>query len=275
MKQLISFILFYIIGCCPALAQEDSSNILLNKLLAGTITETERKTLKTLAFAIQNNGQMLEEYKHDYTASLAQINKAISLFTALEDTLSVANNRKFKGYLLARFGKFKAGKQEIQQAISLFTSKNADWGVAVSQFDLSRLYDIEGRTDSALYYVNISLDYWKLMENASRCFLNQNMLIHLLTKTKQWQEAKLAQAASARMAEDPEEHWQGVIDFYIVSEKLFRAAGERKTAVLYQELYAKKMRELKNNGITAHSYFESVKQARPGNKSVKTARSLE
>lgn len=108
---------------------------------------------------------MLDESSHDYKGAMLLTDSAIYLFNSLEDTLSEANNRKFKGYLLGRFGKFEEGKHEIQKAIRLFELKKASWGVAVSQFDLSRLFEFENKIDSAILYCSITISYWKTKSN--------------------------------------------------------------------------------------------------------------
>ena len=135
----------------------------------------------------------------------------------MKDTLNVANNKKFKGYLLGRFGKFSEAKAEIQVAIDLFRLKNKDWGVAVSQFDLSRVYEFENKTDSAIYYSNISLSYWKSKGDNGRILGINNMLMNLLLKSKQLEKAVVIQKESEMLATNPELHWQGIIDFYLVS----------------------------------------------------------
>ena len=229
--------------------------MLLAKLNSKTITDSERKILKVKAFDVQNRGQLLDEASHDYKGALLLTDSAINIFKALKDTLDEANNRKFKGYLLGRFGKFQEGKSEIQQAISLFQLKNTQWGVAVSQFDLARLYEFENKLDSALYYCNIAILYWKENGSAVRVFLNQNMLINLLTKTNDLSKAKTVQNESNKIIEAKKPHWQGLLDFYIVSENLYKAAKEFETASNYRNLYSKLITDLSSTGIAARSYF--------------------
>jgi hypothetical protein len=259
MKYLLCFLVLCVGLIGHSQAQIDSSEFLLNKLRSRTITDAERKELKMRAFDLQNRGQSLDESSHDYAASLTLVNKAITIFNSLEDTLNEANNRKFKGYLLGRFDKFAEGKAEIQQAIHLFQLKKADWGVAVSHYDLSRLFEFENKPDSALFYCHIAISYWKAKGNSARIFLNQNMLINLLTKSNRLAEAKLLQTESIKMAENPEHHWQGLLDFYMVSENLYKAAKELKSADHYRKLYEKKILDLKREGITAISYFPGTK----------------
>lgn len=258
MKYLISFLLLISLFN-QSQAQTDSTDLLLQKLKSKTITVAERKELKNIDYGIQNRGQLLDESKHDYSASLMFINQAITMFNLLGDTLNVANNKKFKGYLLGRFGKFAEGKAEINDAINLFQLKNADWGIAVSQFDLSRLFELDNKLDSALFYCKIALGYWKAKGDSSRIFLNQNLLINLLTKSKELAKAKLLQIESTKMAENSELHWQGLLDFYVTSENLYKAAKKLKSANHFQKLYTKKILELKKEGITASSYFEEAK----------------
>lgn len=254
---IFQFICVQYNGYCQA--RTDSSEFLLNKLRDNTITKAETTQLKAFAFDFQNRGQILDESKHDYAASLTLVSKAIVLFNALTDTLNEANNRKFKGYLLGRFDKFIEGKTQIAQAILLFKLKKADWGVAVSEFNLARLFELENKPDSALFYCNKAISYWKAKGDTARMFLNQNLLIHVLTKMNKLTEAILLQNISEKMAKDPDLHWQGLLDFYLVSEKLFKAAKEFRTAEFYQGLYAKKISALNEEGIVAVSYYAGAK----------------
>ncbi len=254
MKYLFCFLL---IGLSKnSIAQSDTVAILVTKLERKTITDTEKKALRTLALDIQNRGQILDESSQDYKGALQLTDSAIYLFKDLNDTLSEANNRKFKGYLLGRFEKYEEGKREIQKAIQLFQLKKADWGVAVSQYDLSRLYEFQNLLDSALYYCNTAIFYWKQKGNLDRVFLGQNMLINLLTKTNDLSKAKTIQYESSQISDSTKQHWQGLLDFYVVSEHLYKASKEFKVADNYHSLYSKLITELNSSGIQASSYFD-------------------
>ena len=255
MKRLSSILIFTFGLFLNSQAQSDSVALLLTKLNSNTITDGERKILKRMAFDVQNRGQLLDESSHDYKGALLLTDSAINIFNSLRDTLSEANNKKFKGYLLGRFGKFEEGKSEILQAINLFQLKNALWGVAVSQFDLSRLYELENKLDSALHYCNIAISYWKTTDNNARVFLNQNMLINLLTKSKDIVKAKLLQNESIKISENNQQHWQGLLDFYIVSKNLYKASKDFRLAKIYRNLDSKLITELSSTGMVANSYF--------------------
>jgi len=209
-----------------------------------------------MALGLQNRGQFLDERNHDYKGALMLTDSAVSLFNSLKDTLNEANNRKFRGYLLGRFKRYEEGKGEIQKAIQLFQLKNAMWGVAVSQFDLSLLYEFENKLDSAIYYCNTSILYWKTEGNSDRVFLNQSMLIHLLIKSNDLIKAKMIQNDSRKISENTKQHYQGLLNFYIVSENLYKATKEFDSADSYRNFYARLITELGSTGIAARSYFD-------------------
>lgn len=236
-------------------AQSDTISALITRLKKTAITAAEKKALRAFAFDIQNRGQRLDESGQDYKKALQLTDSAIYLFKCLQDTLSEANNRKFKGYLLGRFGKYAEGKMEIRKAIQLFQLKQADWGVAVSQFDLSRLYEFQNKLDSALHYCNVAIAYWKRKGNLQRVFLDQNMLINLLTKTNEITRAQKVQFESQKISDSIKPQWQGLLDFYIVSENLYKATNEINAANNYHRLYSKLVEALKKSGIHANSYF--------------------
>lgn len=230
---------------------------LLNRIESNTMVDTDKNELKAMAFDLQNRGQFLDEREHDYKNSLVFINKAIAIFKYLDDTLNIANNKKFKGYLLGRFGKFSDAKSEIKQAIDLFRSKNREWGVAVSEFDLSRVYEFENKLDSAIYYCTSSLTYWKSQNDIFRIVNNQTMLIHLLVKDKQLSKAKSIQEELEQLTNATKLQWQAMIDFYLVSAKLYEALNTPELSAKYTTLYNNKIVELKQQNIVAKSYYDS------------------
>ncbi|MEP7164480.1 MAG: tetratricopeptide repeat protein [Ferruginibacter sp.] len=261
MKSILTFLTIFI-GLNSS-AQDSTLNLyekkvelILNKIDSKEIIHDDKKDLKAIAFDLQNKGQISDESAHNYTSSLSLISKAIKIFTYLDDTLSIANNLKFRGYLLGRFGKFDEAKTEIKRAISLFRSKNKDWGIAVSNFDLSRVYDLEKKSDSAIYYCNLSLNYWKSKKDTSRIFNNQNLLIYLLTKAGQVSRARTIQEDSQILAKVPELHWQDLIDFYFFSAGLYKKTNRPGIYKTYQELYTTKIVLLNNEGNAAKSYYD-------------------
>ena len=173
--------------------------------------------------------------------------------------MNIANNLKFSGYLLGRFGKFAEAKNDIKEAITLFQLKNKDSGVAVSHFDLSRVYEFENKPDSAIYYSTIATDYWKSKNAVAGIVGNQNMFINLLTKAKKLSSAKTVQEDSKKLIQDPGLSGQDIIDFYFVSARLYEPLNDAAASTEYRKQYMNKVAELKAEGITAQSYFSSLR----------------
>jgi tetratricopeptide (TPR) repeat protein len=259
MKFLVIFFLLintFTSGAQAPKINDSAVDMLINKVITKTISPEEKKELKTKAFELQNYGQNLDEVYHDYKKSVQYTSKAIMLFNLLNDTLNVANNLKFRGYLLGRLGNFSEAKSDIRLAIQLFQLRNAAWGVAVSQFDLSRVYDFENKLDSAVYFSSTPLVYWKSVKNNTRIIILQTMLTHLFTKLKEFDKAEFHQKEAEKLITEPRLHWQNIIDFYFVSEALFRKLNLLTTANHYKHLYNSKRNELKQDGISARSYYD-------------------
>src|SRR4051812_16171182 len=107
MKFLISILaLFFALDTeAQDSAYYQKVELLLSKIQAKTINESDQKDIKAIAFDLQNRGQILDESTHDYDGSYKLITQAITLFRYLDDTLSIANNLKFNGYLLGKLGR--------------------------------------------------------------------------------------------------------------------------------------------------------------------------
>ncbi len=237
-------------------ADEKKGDLLLEKLRQQQATPEEKKELQDIAIAIQNKGQDMDARRFQYKKNMAAIDKAIALFTALNDTLNTANNRKFKGYLLGRAEKFADAKKEIKAAINLYSLAGNNVSVAVSQFDLARIFEFENKPDSALYYARLARNFWQSQHVALRVLIINNMEVSVLLKQNQPEKAKTVQEISAGLIKNPDMHWQAIIDFYFTSMLLYRTLNDIGTAGSYQQLYLSKIEELKSSGIMVRSYYE-------------------
>ena len=236
------------------LKYERRSDTLVAKLKLQEISDEEKKELKVIAYGIQNYGQYLEDSKGDYVASLIYTNKAIDLFIYLDDTLSQANNRKFKGYLLGMQKDYVAAKNETLLAIKLYNSKNNFPGIAVSEFDLSRVYDQERKFDTAIYFCNKSLDFWKIKSNTWRILNVQTMLIYLLTRSHQYEKAISNQKECEKFINDKEINPRDQSDFYFVLVQLYKSMGKPDLEKSYQL----KLTEAKSKAETFTSYYKAL-----------------
>ena len=236
---------------------EKKADALLEKVRLKQATEDEKNELQRIAVLIQNKAQNQDPNQRDYKKSLASIDKAIVLFDALNDTLDVANNKKFKGFLLGRLGKFRDAKNETTAAIQLYQIKKMNAEVAVSQFDLARMFEFEGKPDSAIYYAGFAHTFWKQKDVDLRVLIINNMLVSLYLKSQEPEQAKTVQQESALLLSKPDMHWQAVIDFYYTSMLLFRTVNDIGVAGDYRKLYDAKIEELRRTGIIAKSYYEN------------------
>ncbi|MEO6670707.1 MAG: hypothetical protein ABIN36_14595 [Ferruginibacter sp.] len=229
-------------------------NSLLSKIYDNSIVPKEKDELKQLTYLIQNNGFTLEEISHDYQNSLLDIEKSLSIWIAMKDTLNEANNRKFRGYLLGHLKRFSEAKQEINQAINLFKTKNRLFGIAVSESDLSKVYEMESNLDSAIFFASSASSYWRDKEDTFRIISNNIQLMNLFNKSKRYIEAEKLQFLTKHMINE-NLHWRPLIDFYFVSGQLFSNLHKKKLHRFYKKLYTHKLKELRKGGTTIISYY--------------------
>ena len=252
-----------ITGWLPAAAQHytdylDKKNPsqLLDKIRSRQATAADSAELQQMAIIIQNNGQRIDQEQRQYKKSLASIDSAIILFTVLNDTVNIANNRKYRGYLLGRLEKYKEAKIEIQAAADLYSRTGNKAGKAVCQFDLARMFELQDKIDSAIYYANISRDYWKLQGNDARVLITNNMIVNIWLNAHEIEKAGAVYRDSEQLIKRPGLYWQELIDFYYTSERLFKNMNDMATAIRYRGLYEQQIIALQKQGIRAISYYE-------------------
>ncbi|MEJ7694606.1 hypothetical protein [Daejeonella sp.] len=231
---------------------------LLKKLTTMVITEEEKKGLKTLGYLIQNEGLLQGDSFQNYTKSLELVNTALSIWTALNDTLNEANNRKYKGLLHGHLNNFREAKTQIEYAIKLFSGKKALWGVAVSHFDLSKVYEIENKLDSALIYNRYARLYWNSTVDTGRILINNNQAINIYYRLNDLPNALLIQKSTAPLLKKSNLHWQNVLDFNFLSYILYHRLNDKILSASFQRLYKNKLPERKQLGVTVKSIYEKA-----------------
>jgi len=268
MSKYIPFILLLFISCkIDAQTQAPEAQIadlsrkvdsILIKLRTNEITAERRQDLIKFGYIIQNTGFTHGE-QNEYEKSLKLIDNALGIWLAIKDTLKEANNRKFRGLLLGQLKRFPEAKAEIDCAVKLFSVKKNNSGVAVSQFDLSKVYEVENKLDSALIYSRLASNYWNFTTDTGRILINNNQNINLLIKLKEFKKALLIQAKSVELLKKANLHWQSVIDFYFLSYSLYNNLDNKKEVENFQKRYAEELTRLEQDGIIrAKSIYEIV-----------------
>jgi tetratricopeptide (TPR) repeat protein len=222
---------------------------------ANFLNKNEIAELRGLATRIQNQGFILEENQHNYKLALDKINSSIFIWKAINDTLNEANSLKYKGYLLGNLKQFHEAKKEIYLAIRLFDLCNKKYGIAVSEFDLSKVYERELKYDSSIYFATKSLNYWTSQQDTFRMATINNQLINIFLKEKRFLNANEIQVKSAVFFKEKEMHWKPLIDFYILSRRLFQLTGVVELEKKYRNLYNKEVKKLKLEGIQPTSSY--------------------
>ena len=256
MKYFIVILLLLLSGSISAQNPNDSildiRNQLMKKAEESVLTESETKHLVNIAFALQNKGFELGDYKNDYSGSLAFIDSAIPVWVALEDTSMEANLYKYKGVLLGKLHRFDEAKSIIDKAMRMYAKIHQPFGVAVSRFDLAMVYDVENKTDSALLNTSKALEYWESVSEKSRIFLVKNYLIYLNLKAGDQNKAIEFQIQNEAIIKTTELNDFFLMDYYYVAsllnEKLGKVDLKKQYFELYQQLSSK-------TGIDLHQKY--------------------
>jgi len=229
--------------------------ILLDKNSARPLSAPETREIKNLTYLIQNRGFGLQERLRDYKDALVYTDRALAIWTELKDTANEANLLKYRGLLLGNLGDFAQAKKEISKAIELFGKKKMDFGIAVSEFDLSRVFALENKPDSALYYANDSKEFWKIKENSDRIFTINNRLMNLYYVSNDLKKAKDVQEESQALLKESQtllknEKMEGLnlLDFYLLSERIYKKLASVELADNYRALYGIEIEDLKTGG---------------------------
>lgn len=221
------------------------------------ISKEQKKEISSCIYEIQNEGFLLDEQKCKYDSSKIQIEKALSIWQHINDTPNQANLLKYLGYLNGRLGNFHLGKIQISKAIVLFTSKNIEYGVAVSWFDLAKVYEFENKTDSGLFFTTKALDYWKQKSIGKRIFGLNNYMIHLLTKGKKSKYIDTLISENNLYLLKEKIYWREELDYYFSAFKYFEKIKEQEKKKKFLSLYLLRMSELKKEtGQDKYSLFD-------------------
>ncbi len=134
-----------------------------------------------------------------YETTLDEKNKAIlygnkSLETAklAKDDAQQAKLLQYVGYLKGQTGNSKDGKKDIVDAVMKYKSLNDENGVATSQFNLARVFYIEGALDESAHFLNKALSHYRNIKDDENIFYNNLFAISLYSKMQQTEKLQAA-----------------------------------------------------------------------------------
>jgi hypothetical protein len=128
--------------------------------------------------------------------------------------------------------------------------------VAVSQFDLARVYECEKKFDSGILFANKAFLYWQQNEDTLRLLGIECLLCHLYLQLNEMDKAEQWLQQAEKLNAKPKLHWQPQIDFYFVAALLYKKKGMQEKENLYTDLYRRKIEGLKSQNINARAYYD-------------------
>ena len=106
-----------------------------------------------------NVANIYDEYLHLPDSALVYSKKSLAIWQAMKDTMQMANIYKYIGLIEGRTGRYSSAKSNINKAIYLYSLKNFQAGIAVSQINLSEVLLHEKNLSESLKYFIKSTDY--------------------------------------------------------------------------------------------------------------------
>ncbi len=124
-----------------------------------------------------------------YDETLDKKDKALfygqkSLETAVlaKDEKQQANLLMYNGYVKALTGNTKVAKKDIVDSIMKYKALNDEVGLAAAQFNLARVFYIEGALDESAHFLAKSMNHYRSTNNATSIFNNNLFAISLFRK---------------------------------------------------------------------------------------------
>jgi len=172
---------------------------------------------KQEAFCMQNIAFTFHEKLNNTDSAIYYMEKAIALWTELEEPLNRANLLKLYGMLQGKNGKYTEGITSLHEAIKIFEEKNFKAGIAVSYFDMALLFDSQKQIDSCIYYLKKNKAYFETVQDTFRIFGANNVLFEKYTSAGQLNLATNIYEDNLKMENSGQIHWQQLINFYKTS----------------------------------------------------------
>lgn len=243
-----------------ASGQTDSLRSYIRTLIVknqeGVITDEEKSDLRAYGYALQQKGIQLEENGAHHAEALAAVDSALVFWIAIRESANEAYLRRYRGMLLGTLNRFEEGRVELHMALELFRELQLPSGRAAACYEMSVLFDRSNQLDSAIRYQQEACAFYNEQNDRFKRVANNNQLIHLYTRSKQFRLAESVQLNNEKEM-NPELHWNPTINFYYVSYLLFRETGDAARAETYLRLYRNWQHLLREQGTEARSMYEA------------------
>lgn len=145
----------------------------------------------------QNTAFIAEALRGDFKSALAASDSALQLWYLLGSKPEIAKIYRYKAYLLAQLQRPAEAKAAIQTAKSLFQKQKAVYGLALTDFEWGKICLLAGELDSALYYTQLALAWWRTEKHESRVFQAKTQLLYLYARQLKFPEAARLQTELA------------------------------------------------------------------------------
>ena len=140
-------------------------------------------------FSYLNISTAYAETFNEYEKAKIAIDSSINIWLKVKDTMQLANDYKYKGYILGYLHKFSSAKDTIKLAINIYDYYKFPSGKAVCFRNLAKVYEEENIFDSSFVLLNKAKIYWLTINDSIRLVGINNDLINLNIKTENWTQA--------------------------------------------------------------------------------------
>lgn len=166
-----------------------------------------------------------EEKLHQPAKALEHLFKAGEIWNADEDPLKTATLLQYEGLVEGQLGRTNEGLQKIQNAIDIYRKNQFGDEIYTCYYDLARVYDLAGRPEEGIKYLEEAHQYWTDQRNYGRLFLANNLKLRILSESGQLQEALQVYNTNDSLISQVNLHWMPLLDFLQLSRSLLQKTG--------------------------------------------------
>jgi len=142
----------------------------------------EKQDYKAASETYFNISTIYDETLNDKKKALVQGQKSLDNAVLAKDEKQQADMLKHNGYLRGLNGDTKMGKKDLVDAMLKYKTLNDDAGAASAQFNLSRVFYMEGALEESAHFLIKSMQHLRTANDAKTIFHNNLFAISLFRK---------------------------------------------------------------------------------------------